>query len=156
MHNEYNFNQDYVRKRKLTTDSNLSFLQSEKDKSDNEEFANRNNLKNKLRERIELNKLDHDTFMENESKLIKQNFKLLNDNIINLLSSGRLKLKIKDYITERTVYLLLELWNLFDIKDNYFQEYCLDNQDSINGLIEIFKRNITKIEFLKHKFERLL
>jgi len=144
MHNEYNFNQDYVRKRKLTTDSNLSFLQSEKDKSDNEEFANRNNLKNKLRERIELNKLDHDTFMENESKLIKQNFKLLNDNIINLLSSGRLKLKIKDYITERTVYLLLELWNLFDIKDNYFQEYCLDNQDSINGLIEILITFISK------------
>lgn len=112
-------------------------MQSEKNKSDEEELSNQNNLRNRLGERVELNKINHENFIENESKLIKQNFKLFNDNIIILLTSGRLKLKIKEYITERTIYLLLELWNIFDLNDDYFKQYAIENQEAIYRLLRI-------------------
>jgi len=128
----------------MTSESQLSFLQSERDKSEEEDFTNANNLRNILEERIELNKIDQIFFFENESKLIKENFKLLNDNLIILLTNGRLKLKIKEYITERTIYLLLELWNIFDINDIYFQKYLNENQESINKILQILIGFISK------------
>ncbi len=104
----------------------------------------RNSLRNRLGEKADQNKINHETFLENESKLIKRNFALFNDNIIILLTSGRLKLKIKEYITERTIYLLLELWNIFDLSDAFFQQYAVENQSAISKLLKILIQFISK------------
>ena len=68
----------------------------------------------------------------------------MNDNLLILLTSGRLKLKIKESSTQRSIYLLLELWNLFNFEDEFFIIYARNNQSTINNLIKFLLDFISK------------
>jgi hypothetical protein len=93
----------------------------EEEKSDQEEQSEHNSviieemdLNEDPMEKMNIPELSKETLMRNEILLIKNNFSIINDNLLLLVKNKKVHFTIKDFNTRKVIEILVYLWNMFD------------------------------------------